>query len=192
MSCPIFTKSPSRTVSSVIRPAILKERSTSVNSRLPETRMRSVGLLNCPVRHIHSATPAAATTMNIRIRFFIGWFSLVDVFCDGSRGRSQIEASQVVIVPRIHLVVARALQACLRVGDLHRGSHTRFIAALGLCQLIFRQHEAFARRIHFGRGGTQTFERYAHLQLNLLAQIARADLLLAILREGFAPAALAP
>ena len=70
MTCPFFTQSPSRTFRSVMRPAILNERSTSVSSRFPETRIRLLSLAWAS-RHHQIPPPMAAINMMMGNIFFI-------------------------------------------------------------------------------------------------------------------------
>ena len=72
------------------------------------------------------------------------WFDS-DYCTDASHaahGLRQVDARQVVVVERRGLVVARALQARLRVGDFQADGHAGVVPAARLRQFVLRQIQA--------------------------------------------------
>ena len=82
-------------------------------------------------------------------------------------------------------IVAGALQARLRIGDLQAAGDARLVAPAGLGELALGQREPCFR--HFGLllGGMQAVQSHAYLQLDLLVQVVGSHPLLAELRGRF-------
>src|SRR5215472_16514923 len=137
ISIPFVTGAPSSSVRSISLPGTLKEISTCVNSIFPDTNRRlALARASRAVHNMRAATATATTTrIKSRIRRFI--FSSEDHAVNGSRRRAQIDAGNVVVVKRVDAVIARPLQAGLRVGHLNTVGDSRLVPPLRLRQLVF-------------------------------------------------------
>src|SRR5260370_13220644 len=185
MMSPFFTDAPSLTFSSTSFPGTLKEMSTWVSSMLPETvRRLSRGRKSRP-DHSTPATAARMTSKRMGITILRFMLVLMDHALNGSSGRREIDASDVVVVERADAIVERALKSSLRIRDFDAVGDAGLIAALRLGQFVLRELQSFFGGFHLGVGGAQAVERQPHIQLDLIAQIAGADLFLAIERGAF-------
>ena len=137
---PCFTQAPSSTLRSVSRPAILNEMSTWVSSRFPDTKMRSPSIV------IVRAPPVIAArgrghqkqkdgeSLFHRLHVFIG--SQTPGFVPWrSQGRCGPRCSHTAP----DQIVARAVQARLRVGHFDRICYARLIPPLALAPALFRR-----------------------------------------------------
>src|SRR5579871_633443 len=185
ISIPLVTGAPSSTVRSISLPGTLKEISTCVNSIFPDTKIRlALARASLAVHNMRAATATTTTTsVKSRIRRFI--FSSRDHAANGPRRRAQIDAGDAVVVKRVDAVIARALQAGLRVGHFDAGGYSRLVAPLCLRKLILGQLQPFFSGCHFRVRGRQALEREPHIQFDLVAQIRAANSFLAIFRGAF-------
>src|ERR1019366_4189897 len=237
MTCPFLTASPSSTVRSISRPAVLNAIVTSSSSIFPEIIRRLSGVFPIP-RNAQMAAPAAANIMTmIRIRFFISCSSVVGtsptrISCATTASRlpalvghalacqrplagaflrtetpsqsllhalahrahrlRQVDPAPVVVVERRRLVVARPLQAALRVGHFHPDGHSGLVPPARLRQLVLRQFQPFLADLHLLLRRAQSIQRQPHIQLDLLLEIAGLHLLRAVLRRRFPPPRISP
>src|SRR5580658_329194 len=97
-----------------------------------------------------------------------------------------------MVIERRNLVVARAVQAGLCVGDFDRIRHARLITPPRLRQFLFGELDAFPRGRDFIRGGTDAIESQPDVQFDLFLQIPGSSLLLPVLRETFGAACVPP
>src|SRR5262249_49765751 len=91
-----------------------------------------------------------------------GWedvSSFVNVLLNGSGGRSKIQPGKIVVIERGNLVVARPIQARLRVGDFDGIRNARLVSAPRLFQLVLSEHHAFLRYCHLGLSRPQAVQR---------------------------------
>src|ERR1035438_8802023 len=104
----------------------------------------------------------------------------------------QVDPAHVVVVERHRLVVARPLQAALRVGDFHPDGHSGLVPPARLRQLVLRQFQPFLADLYLLLRRAQRVQRQPHIQLDLLLEIVGLHFLRAVLRRRFRPPRISP
>ena len=84
----------------------------------------------------------------------------------------------------IWLSRARSRRVCASVTSIELVT-PGLVAPLRLRHFVLGQRQAFLRGLHLRFGRPQAVDRQPHIQFDLLLDVARAGLFLAVLREAF-------